>query len=166
MKSQRIKNNSFSPSKYFQAELNEKLIAFLLLNFCIFCGQTLLFCFDRPVRLSLLSACSLFVVLFSLSAFPLLRGVSDIRRVLGKYCNRILSCFLLFFFIVLGYIVLTSLTVSLPMGWVLGRMGFGADAINVYSLQTSNCALALAVLTWLLQLPAIFSNNDRLAVSA
>lgn len=166
MKTRRRLNDSTSPLKSVHVELNRKVIAFLVLNCCIFWGQTILFCISRPRKWLVILASLLLVAFFSLVASSMLRWVASAGVVLGKRCNRILSCFLLFFLTVVGYLVLVNLAVSLPIGWIMACMGFSHDAINIYSLQTSNCAFALAVLTWLRFLPGLLRNVSGLATSA
>lgn len=165
MKTQRRLNDYVISFRNFPVVLNKKVVTFWALSCCIFGGQAILFCLGRPHKLRVILACLPFVLFFSLVALPMVRGVAFTGVAICKRCNRILSCFLLFFLTALGYMVLASLTVSLPMGWILGNIGFSHDAINGFSLQTSNCALALALLTWLHFLPKILRNDGRLAVS-
>ena len=164
MRSHRQRHSTFFPLQYLTLAPNEKVVGFLLLNFALFGGQTILFSYSSPVKLPLIAGSFILAILFSFPALALLRGVAVISRLLGRYCNRIQASFLLFFGIVLGYILLTSLSISMPMGWILEHHGFSREAVNSYSMQTSNCALTLAILTWLRQL-SILWKNDRAFLS-
>lgn len=166
MKSRRIHYKKNFCRRFFSIDLNERAIGFMALNCLVFSGQTVLFSFHSPAKFSIIFVSFLLTLANSLAALYMLNGIEGVGRVLGKYCTKALSCFLFFFFIAIGYLMLASLAMSFPMGLLLAHHGFSGEAINTHSLQTSNCALALALLTWLWHLPIILKDNSRLVLSA
>ena len=166
MKSRAIQTNSFFSRMHCQVNPFCKVPLFFFVNFIVFWGQTIVFCYNRPAQWTVCGVSFILALLFSFAVLLMLRWFSCLGRLLVSYCNRILSGFLLFFCVLLGYIILANLTVSLPMGWILEQNGFLSETIIIYSLQISNCALALAVLTWFRQLPFLIRNTTSLPFSA
>lgn len=126
----------------------------VLLGPCLFLYQTFYIvqhaaCF-RAVLLLTLSL--LFCLVFAATALLAEHWLDRLAGIFRLRCSRILSVFLLFFILLVGYLLLTSSLISAPMGLVLAKSSFSPASINRFALQNSNCALGLALLSWLRRL--------------
>lgn len=73
---------------------------------------------------------------------------SWLRTFLADRCSRAICSFLLFFAYILGYLVLFSLIVTYPVGFLI-EQGSGSAAMALeYGLSTSNVILFFAMLGW------------------
>lgn len=133
----------------------------ILLGPCLFVWQT--FYFDQQAAhfrvLPLL--CSLFPCLVFGAAALIAEHLLD--RLAGLFrlrCNPMLSIFLLFFILLVGYLLLTSLLISTPMAFVLAKSSFSPGSINHFTLQNSSCALVLALGSWLRRLLSFMRKPD------
>lgn len=106
--------------------------------------------------------CSLFLCLFFGAAALVIERWYD--RLVRLFCLRLnctLSLFLSFFILVVGYLLLASSLVSAPMAWVLDRSSFTPETITLFVLRSSNCALALALVSWLRRIPPLLRQKAR-----
>lgn len=72
-----------------------------------------------------------------------------LRTFLAARCNRAICGFVLFFAYVLGYLLLFSLVVTYPVGYLI-EQGTGSAAMAMeYGLYTLNLILFFALLGWL-----------------
>jgi len=77
------------------------------------------------------------------------RAVSLARARLLRQMRPLQTGFLLFFVYLIGYTLIFSLVVSLPLEWWL-RVGFGSPGLaQLYVLFSANFIIALAVLSWI-----------------
>ena len=96
-------------------------------------------------------------VLCSLPLGPLLgclllvfgRGVSLVRGRLLRLMSTFLVGFLLFFVYLVGYIVIFSLAVSLPLEWCFRVVSGSAALGRGYVLYSVNFVIVLALASWL-----------------
>ena len=75
--------------------------------------------------------------------------IKGLRRLLYSRMGKVLSGFLLFFIYLLGYILIFSVAVSLPVGWFFeyfsGRIGVSVD----FELYSINFIMLVSLLSWL-----------------
>jgi len=91
------------------------------------------------------------------------QGFSFFSRMLNAHANKILAGFILFFTLSVSYFFLVNLLISAPMSWIMQFNGFPADAVHTYSLQNSNCSLALAVISWIRHITFLVRGDESLS---
>lgn len=97
------------------------------------------------------------LVLWTLPAGALLGYVLLVmERILGRLkeyifpgMRKLLTAFLLFFAHMIGYLALSSLIVSYPIGYIMGQSWDMPGMAGKYSLFSVNFFIVLAVLSWL-----------------
>ena len=79
-----------------------------------------------------------------------------LERLLGQLKNRmflqmgkLLTAFLLFFTHIIGYLALSSIVVSYPIGYFMEKTMGMAGMAGEYSLFSVNFFIVLALLSWL-----------------
>ena len=156
--SNRVGRKTLLTNLFFKAD---KTAFFLLLGPCLFLSQTFLLVHRAGHHLILPLFCSLIFCLFFCAASLFVEHWLDrLAKIFRLRFNRILSLFLLFFILLVGYLLLTSSLISAPMTLVLSACSFPPESVNLFSLQNSNCALALALVSWLRRLLPVLRKTD------
>ncbi|MDH3394014.1 MAG: hypothetical protein OEL66_08400, partial [Desulfobulbaceae bacterium] len=88
-----------------------------------------------------------FVLGFILYLFG--QGVSLLRQRMLQQMRPLLSGFLLFFLFLLGYILVFSVVVSLPVEWCISVQTGSAQLARRYVLFSMNLITVMAILSWL-----------------
>lgn len=85
-----------------------------------------------------------------------------VKGMLFVRLERLLTCFLLFFIHLLGYMLLSSLLVSYPLGWLLGRI-WGQETTSLaveYGLFSANVFMLAAIASWLHNVRSLFYRSQ------
>lgn len=77
------------------------------------------------------------------------RGISRIRERMLAVMGPILAGFLLLFLFLLGYILIFSVVVSLPVEWCINVQTGSVQLARQYVLYSMNLVIVLAILSWL-----------------
>ncbi len=77
------------------------------------------------------------------------RLLGELKIYMFSAMGKLLTAFLLFFAHVIGYLALSSLIVSYPLGYVMERFWGMPGMAGQYSLFSVNFFIVLAVLSWL-----------------
>ena len=121
------------------------VVAYMLLTAAI----SLLFIYFHEVHFSL--------VLWALPPGAMLgyvllvmeRTLGQLKEYMFPGMGKLLTAFLLFFAHTIGYIALSSIIVSYPIGYVMEKTWGISGAAGQYSLYSVNFFIVLAVLSWL-----------------
>jgi hypothetical protein len=163
MRSRRIRNNFGSEKQWLAFFYSGRLHFLIFLSLVLFGIQTISFVSENTKNLLALVPLVVFVAFFAGAAALMEQGFSSFSRLLNVHASKILAVFILFFALLVGYFSLTSLLISVPMSWVLQFNGFPVDAVHSYSLQNSNCGLALAVISWVRHLAFLVRRDESLS---
>ena len=87
--------------------------------------------------------------LLGLLLLVLERSLGILKNFLFPRMGKLLTAFLLFFIHIIGYIVLSSIVVSYPVGYIMGLAGEMAGLAGKYSLFSVNFFIVFALLSWL-----------------
>jgi len=77
------------------------------------------------------------------------RSLARLKEYMFPGMGKLLTAFLLFFVHTIGYLALSSMIVSYPLGYVMGRFWNMPGMAGKYSLFSVNFFIVLAVLSWL-----------------
>lgn len=133
----------------------------ILFGSCLFVGQTFFLLQQTdpfrflPLFFSLLSS-----LVFCGAALFVERWLDRLVGLFWLRFSRIIVIFLLFFILVVGYLLLASLLISTPMAFVLAKCSFSPEFVNRFALQNCNCALALALVSWLRRLLPLIRKTE------
>ncbi len=150
-----------TPLAYLLAKADLSILPILLGSALFFCQTFFLVHHTSHSRFLPLFLSLFFSLSFGIAAVFAEHWLNRLAGLLQLRINRILSLFLLFFILLLGYLLLTSLLISSPMALVLARSSYSPESINLYVLQNSNCALALALASLLRRLFPLLRKADR-----
>lgn len=87
--------------------------------------------------------------LLGIALLILERSLGQLKNFLLPQMGRLLTCFLLFFIHIIGYLSISSIVVSYPVGYFMEKTGFWAGMSGEYSLFSVNFFIVLALLSWL-----------------
>lgn len=133
--------------KFFKERKKSFLfLIFLLLGIVVV--QTFVFSRVHQVNLLLVLFALPSGLLFGVAIIGLEYLLASVRVWIFCRVDRILASFLLFFSHVIGYIVLSSLLISYPLGRVMVGMWGVAGPAGEYGLFTANIILILAIISW------------------
>ena len=76
-------------------------------------------------------------------------GVSLVRERVAAVMSPVLTGFLLFFLFLIGYILVFSVVVSLPVEWCIQYRTDSPELAQQYVLFSMDMVVALAILSWL-----------------
>lgn len=139
----------------------DKTALLVLLGPCLFLSQTFFLVHRAGHHLILpLFSSLIFCLFFGAAALFVEHWLDRLARIFRLRFNRILSLFLLFFILLVGYLLLTSSLISAPMTLVLRTCSFPPESVNLFSLQNTSCALALALVSWLRRLLPLLRKTD------
>lgn len=77
------------------------------------------------------------------------RSLGLLKEYMFPRMGKLLTAFLLFFTHTIGYLALSSLIVSYPLGYVMEKFSSMAGMVASYSLFSVNFFIILAILSWL-----------------
>ena len=77
------------------------------------------------------------------------RSLGLLKEYMFPRMGKLLTAFLLFFTHTIGYLALSSLIVSYPLGYVMEKFSGMAGMVASYSLFSVNFFIILAILSWL-----------------
>lgn len=141
-------------------EMIDKSFFLILLGPIFFVCHALFFVCYGLDRILLYFSSLLFCLLFGLAVLFAEHWLDRLTALFPLRFHRMLSLFLLFFILVVGYLLLTSCLISAPMGLVLGRGSFSSEIINLFTVQNSNCALLMALVSWFRRFPPLLRKAD------
>jgi hypothetical protein len=77
------------------------------------------------------------------------RLLGGLKVYMFSHMGKLLTAFLLFFGHIIGYLALSSIIVSYPLGYVMEKFWDTPGMAGQYSLFSANFFIVLAVLSWL-----------------
>jgi hypothetical protein len=77
------------------------------------------------------------------------RGLARLKEYMFYNMGKLLTAFLLFFAHTIGYLALSSLLVSYPLGYIMEKVWALPGMAGQYSLFSVNLFIVLAILSWL-----------------
>jgi hypothetical protein len=83
------------------------------------------------------------------------RGLARLKEYMFHPMGKLLTAFLLFFAHIIGYLALSSLLVSYPLGFVMEKVWELPGMAGRYSLFSVNIFIVLAILSWLRNMRAL-----------
>ncbi|OGQ94658.1 MAG: hypothetical protein A2521_01465 [Deltaproteobacteria bacterium RIFOXYD12_FULL_57_12] len=134
--------------------------------------STALFC-QAAVVVATLFFCRLHNLSYGLFFFALFAGLLlgmsvalfevalDIFQVwLLAEWGKLFVGFVSFFSHIIGYLILSSILVSLPLGWLIEQVGLSGEQATDYGLFLANFIILLALVNWLRDLRVIWHNSS------
>lgn len=112
-------------------------------------GLTLLFSYLHNVHFSLFFWAVLPGALLGSVLLVMERGLARLKEYMFYNMGKLLTAFLLFFAHTIGYLALSSLLVSYPLGFIMEKVWELPGMAGQYSLFSVNLFIVLAILSWL-----------------
>lgn len=132
--------DSFLSRQHFQV---------VFLYFCVVTVQTFIFTLMHKTNYLLIPLSVLPGILLGSAIWWLERFLVMLRQELRGSLSVFLLSFLLFFAHLIGYLLLSALLVSYPLGWLLERIWLETGTARGYGLFAANIMLVLAIISWL-----------------
>ena len=131
--------------------LTVMVTAYLLIASCL----TILFSYLYNLHFSLFFWAVLPGALLGSVLLVMERGLARLKEYMFYHMGKLLTAFLLFFAHTIGYLALSSLLVSYPLGYVMEKLWAMPGMAGEYSLFSVNFFIVLAILSWLRNMRAL-----------
>ena len=125
------------------------------------CGQTAFFVFFHQLSWWLVLWAALPGAFLAGALVVLEAGLTLLKDRLEQEWGMLLAGFVLFFLHVIGYLVLSSLLLSSPMGWFFQHFHPKETPGHAYGLFSANIFLFLGVASWLRKLARRRSGDQQ-----
>jgi hypothetical protein len=112
-------------------------------------GVSLFFAYSHEVPLALVLWTLLPAALLGYVLLVMERLLGGFKVYVFSHMGKLLTAFLLFFVHIIGYLALSSLIISYPLGYILEMLWDLPGMAGQYSLFSANFFIVLAVLSWL-----------------
>lgn len=110
---------------------------------------SLLFSYLHETEYSLVFWALLPGALLGFTLLVMERSLAQLKNYMFPLMGRLLTAFLLFFVHTIGYLALSSIMVSYPLGYVMEKTLGMPEMGSEYSLFSVNFFIVLALLSWL-----------------
>jgi hypothetical protein len=131
-------------------KLSIHVILMMVLTYVIITSViTLLFSYFHEAQYSLIWWTLLPGALLGVVLLVLERLLGQLKNRMFVQMGKLLTAFLLFFIHIIGYLALSSIVVSYPVGYFMEKTMGMAGMAGEYSLFSVNFFIVLALLSWL-----------------
>jgi len=129
---------------------NIHAVTVMVLSFMVITGVlSLVFSYFHEVEFSLVLWAFLPGAVLGYVLLILERSLGQLKNYVFPEMGKLLTAFLLFFVHTIGYLALSSMLVSYPLGYMMERTWEMPGMAREYSLFSVNFFIVLALLSWL-----------------
>ena len=137
-----------NPSRLYKRVLAQ-ICHMSLIYLCLVAVQIASFVYHHKMSLWLVANAIPFGMLLGMVLYGFNQMVNRLRALIYNRMGKVLAGFLLFFFCLISYILIFTVVVSYPVGWIIEHFSAQTGTARGFELYSINFIILFSIMSWL-----------------